>query len=112
MEHLTFEQLPEAVSRLLDKMENLERLLLQENRVEDSDEIMNVEQAARYLDLEVPTVYSKVSRRELPFNKPGRHLYFIKSELFQWIQSGRTKTKTETLQYVDEKLSQRNKRGK
>ena len=95
MEHLTFEQLPEAIGRILTRLDEIEQLLLTNQAEGIKDETMDVKQAAEYLKLKIPTVYSKVSRRELPFNKPGKNLHFLKSELFAWIQAGRKKTKQE-----------------
>lgn len=95
MEHLTFEQLPEAIGRILERLDEIEQILLTSHTESVTDETMDVKQAAAYLKLTIPTVYSKVSRREIPFNKPGKNLHFLKSELFAWIQAGRKKTKNE-----------------
>jgi len=76
MEHLTFEQLPKAVVMILDKVDAVEKLLASDSKTTDADELMNIKQAAKYLKLEVATFHSKVSRRELPFNKRGKHLHF------------------------------------
>jgi len=104
MERLTFEQLPEAIGRVLARLDEIEQLLLNSQAEAVTDETMNVKQAAEYLKLKIPTVYSKVSRREIPFNKPGKNLHFLKSELFAWIQAGRKKTKQEINLDIDHKL--------
>jgi excisionase family DNA binding protein len=99
MEPLTFDQLPQAVSKLQDKLNDIEKLLLEDHRQSgESDQLLNVEDAAKFLNLSVPTIYSKVCRKEIPVNKQGKRLYFYKSELISWIKSGRKKTAAEIRQ--------------
>ncbi|WP_426668962.1 helix-turn-helix domain-containing protein [Mucilaginibacter sp. McL0603] len=96
METITFDQLPQAVSKLQDKLESIEQLLLRQQEQQPSlEELMPITQAAQFLDLAVPTVYSKVCRKEIPVNKRGKRLYFYRSELTEWIKSGRKKTADE-----------------
>jgi len=59
------------------------------------DEILNVRQASDLLNLAIPTIYSFTSKRKLPHSKRGKKLYFKKSELLQWIQSGRRSSVSE-----------------
>lgn len=96
MNTLTFEQLPQAVGQLYDKLDKIEQLILNNNNPQaPQDERMNIAQAAEFLGLAIATIYGKVSRREIPVNKRGKHLYFYKSELEAWIRSGRKKTTDE-----------------
>src|SRR5476651_2768619 len=92
MDILTFDKLPEAVSQLLEKVSHIESLLAEQKLQPAYDEPLNIIKAAEFLDLAVPTVYSKVSRKEIPFNKQGKRLYFYKSELEEWIRQGRKHT--------------------
>ncbi|WP_347049169.1 helix-turn-helix domain-containing protein [Flavobacterium olei] len=50
-------------------------------------EFLTILQASKLVDLSVATIYSKVCRNEIPVNKHGKKLYFIKSELLDWIKS-------------------------
>jgi len=96
METLTFNQLPEAVTRLLEKIDHIETLLTEHGTQQAGpDQPINIKEAADFLDLAVPTVYSKVSRKEIPVNKKGKRLYFYKSELEEWIRQGRKQTFSE-----------------
>lgn len=96
MEPLTFEKLPEAISKLQDQLNNIEKILLEgHNPTQEADELLTIEDAAKFLNLSVPTIYSKVCRKEIPVNKQGKRLYFYKSELIAWIKSGRKKTAAE-----------------
>ena len=99
---LTFEQLPGAVTRLSKKLEQIEKILLQEDSIKEAtDQLLTVEEAAEFLRLSTPTIYSKVSRGELPFMKRSKRLYFSKQELTDYIKKGRNKTNAEVLAEAD-----------
>lgn len=99
MDSITFEQLPTAVSQLNQKLENIERLLLsqsnKDNPKETEEKLLTVQAAASFLSLSVPTIYSKVSRNELPFMKRGKRLYFSQNELLEYLKRGRVKSNDE-----------------
>ena len=102
MEPFTFDQLPHAVGLLHDKLLTIEQLL--RDRATPSplpDELLTISEAAQFLNLSVPTLYSKVSRREIPVNKQGKRLYFYKSELADWIKAGRKQTAAEISQAAE-----------
>jgi excisionase family DNA binding protein len=92
MDTITFDKLPEAISQLLEKVGNIENLLTGQQQDAGREELFTITQAAKFLDLVVPTLYSKVSRKEIPVNKQGKRLYFYKSELEEWIKKGRKQT--------------------
>ena len=99
MEILTFENLPEAVSRLRIDVSEIKRLLLEkssENHPE-ADQLLTIQQAAELLSLSVPTLYGYVHRAEIPVSKrPGtKRLIFSKQELIEWVKVGRKKTVSE-----------------
>ncbi|RKR84406.1 AlpA family transcriptional regulator [Mucilaginibacter gracilis] len=105
MESLTFDQLPQAVSKLQDKLNDIEKLLLENHsQPAEHDELLNIKDTAKFLNLSVPTIYSKVCRKEIPVNKQGKRLYFYKSELVNWIKSGRKKTAAEIRQEAESML--------
>jgi excisionase family DNA binding protein len=98
MDGLTFEQLPEAVTRLAAKLESIEQLLLnrkEQQPKEPTEKLLTVKQAAEFLTLSVPTMYSKVSRGELPVMKRGKRLYFSRKELLAYLKAGRKKSNAE-----------------
>jgi excisionase family DNA binding protein len=61
------------------------------------DMFMTVDQAADFLHLKVPTIYSKVSRGELSPSKRGGRLYFSRSDLTEYIMQG-SRTTVEEIQ--------------
>ena len=96
MENLTLELLPNAVSQLSVKLDRIERLLSKEQAEHNKlESLLTIEQAAEFLILSKATIYSKVSRNELPFMKRGKRLYFSQAELMDYIKEGRHKTVSE-----------------
>ncbi|KEQ28277.1 hypothetical protein N180_01190 [Pedobacter antarcticus 4BY] len=93
MEPFSFEKLPEVIRVLLEKVEHIEDLL-QGLQPEDSseNEILKIQEAAKFLKVTVPALYTKVSRREIPVSKPGKRLYFNEYDLKKWITDSRRKT--------------------
>ena len=54
-----------------------------------------IQESAQLLGLTVPTMYSKVSKGEVPVTKRGKRLYFFRSELLSYLKEGRKKTNSE-----------------
>ena len=65
------------------------------------DKLLTVEEAAKFLRLAVPTIYSKVSKGELPFMKRSKRLYFSKEDLIEYVKVGRSTTNDEVLAEAD-----------
>ena len=105
MENITFEQLPQAISLLHEKMNRIERLLAEQHPPQETEAILNVSQAAALLHLSVATLYTKVSGRDIPFSKRGKRLYFRRSELEEWVRQGRRKTVSEIRQEAVQRAS-------
>lgn len=89
----TFDQLPLAINTLHDKVDGIKELLLKTQQEHHStySDLLSIRQASEFLNLSVPTLYTKVSRREIPVNKRGKRLYFSRDELSIWIKSGKKK---------------------
>ena len=54
-----------------------------------------IDEVATLLHLTKPTVYSKVSKGELPVMKRGKRLYFSRTELLEYVKAGRKKSNAE-----------------
>ena len=101
MEQYSFDQLPRAVSELHQKLDNLQDLLMESRQpLPEAAELMTISQAAELLNLSVQTLYGKVCHREIPVSKKGKRLYFYKSELEDWIKSGKKKTMAELREQI------------
>ena len=89
--HLSFDLLPKAVNQLSLRLENIERLLTQniEQKVSDPiDKLLTIKQASELLSLTIPTIYSKVSKGELPVMKRSKRLYFSTMDLMTYLRQG------------------------
>ena len=96
MDKISFEQLPEAVALLLEKVGRIEAMLERLPQEQgDMTRMLNVTEAAEFLDISVQSLYTKVSRRAVPVHKPGKRLYFNRQELLDWMMGGRLKTHAE-----------------
>jgi excisionase family DNA binding protein len=62
-----------------------------------SKEIFSVNEAAEFLGLKTSYLYQLTSKRLIPFYRPGRKLYFKKSDLVDWISKHRQATVTEVI---------------
>ena len=92
----TFDQLPQAVYEIQQKLESIEQLLLQLNKTNpESAAILTVEEAAEFLKLSVATIYTLISKGELPVMKRSKRCYFSKLELVAYLKKGRRKTNQE-----------------
>ena len=112
IENLTFDQLPKAVTTLIKEVSDLKNLLIErqdQKPTEQPEKFLNISEAAKFLKLTVPTMYSKVSKGELPCMKRGKRLYFSSTELMEYIKEGRKKSNAEIEQEAEAYLSNNNK---
>ena len=94
---------------IVQRLDSIEKLLneLSKNAnnskpQKDTDEIMTVEQLSDYLTIARQTIYEKCSKKEIPYFKAGKRLYFKKSVINDWINSGRRYTTDELMEQAAE----------
>ena len=97
MTDITFNDLPKAVSQIIDKLNNLETLIKEKiGASNESDHWFNINELCDYLPAkpQKSTVYGWVQHRQIPFHKePNRKaLSFLKSEIDQWLMRGEKRT--------------------
>ena len=98
METLTFDQLPNAVTMLIKEVSELKSLLIEKQEqtpITPPEQLLTIQEAAEFLSLSVFTLYSKVSKGELPVMKQGKRLYFSRTELMEYVKAGRKKSNAE-----------------
>ena len=64
-------------------------------KAKPSDELMDVDQASKFLHLTKQTLYGLTSERLIPYLKRGKRIYFKREELLNWINQGKMKTREE-----------------
>ena len=102
----------EAIEVRLRSIENLLLNLRQTSEVEPTqqpEQLLTVQEAAQFLNLTVPTIYSKVSKGELPVMKRSKRLYFSSTELMEYLKEGRKKSNAEIEQEAEAYLSNNRK---
>lgn len=72
---------------------------------DQTEQLLTVQEAAQFLNLTVPTIYSKVSKGELPVMKRSKRLYFSSTELMEYLKEGRKKSNAEIEQEAEAYLS-------
>ncbi len=99
MPQYSFDQLPQAIFELHERVANIERLLLSlpHNLPSEQDNVLTIKEAAAFLSLSVATVYTLVSKAQIPVVKRSKRLYFFKSDLIEWLREARRDT-TETIE--------------
>ena len=76
------------------------------------EKLLSVREAAQFLRLSTATIYSKCSRKELPFMKRSKRLYFSSTELLDYLKEGRKKSNSEIEKEAEAYLSNNRKRLK
>ncbi len=112
---LTLEKLPEAVAILTKEVIEFKRLFIEnQERTPNNatEELLSIDEAAEFLKLAKPTLYTKVSKNQLPFMKRGKRLYFSRTELMEYLKQGRKKSNAEIEQEVEMYLGQKSKSKK
>jgi len=93
---ITFENMPSALTDITERLARMENLLsvgLIPPKIES--DLMDLRETGKFLGLTAATLYTKVSRKEIPSYKYGKMLRFSRKELTELIESNRRSTVTE-----------------
>lgn len=92
IENVTLETLPKAFMQLYQEVIEMKKLMQDQTQVKqpEPDQLMTVEEAAKFLKLSRHTIYGLVSKGDIPYMKQGKRLYFTTEQLITWLKSGRT----------------------
>jgi excisionase family DNA binding protein len=109
MEKLTFEQLPDAIALLLEKVNRIEQLLTGKgDDIQTIKEMLTTEEAAEFMGVSLSSIYKMTHRMDVPVYKPdGKKVYLKRSELVDYMSKNRLKSndeiKQEAINYVTNK---------
>ena len=118
MSKFYIEDLPEIVATLVDEIKELQRIV-KSIKTDESKAISNDSRRFCLKDLQdylpdhpaAPTVYGWVRNGLIPHYKVGKKLFFKKSEIDQWLDSGRQKTEaeleSEAVSYINDRRVRR-----
>ena len=95
MDNITFEQLPQAVSLLNERVGQLtskveEALGKNDNPQSRKHKLLTLDEVAVLLNKSASTIYTMTSEKRIPYHKQGNKLYFFEDEIIQWIEQGGT----------------------
>ena len=97
---ITFNDLPAAVSYLVEKIDRLESLLEKQQQApvpEPASKCMDVKELQAYLPDHpaAPTISGWIRNGLIPYYKKGKKLSFKRLEIEEWMNSARQQTEAE-----------------
>ena len=75
------------------------------SKTSDEDAYLSIEDVAKIIHLSKATIYGLTHQNKIPFLKKGKRLYFLKSEILDWVKSGKKESKSELENRANEYLS-------
>jgi len=102
----TFEQMPQALAEVLSQIRLIKEVVMNGSNSNSaghgSHVLVGIDRACEITGKSKHTLYRYTSRRQIPFCKKGRTIYFFEDKLYEWIESGQR----ETLQQEAERRGQ------
>ncbi|MFW5804534.1 MAG: helix-turn-helix domain-containing protein [bacterium] len=87
---ITLELSREQSEEFLSLFRNLSELFTSEELLQRiGNTYFDVKQLSEFLRIPENTVYQMTSKREIPYIKMGRKLYFKRSEIEKWLDAGK-----------------------
>ena len=83
---LSFEQLPELIQNLVERIESLEKTVREKHQpLPLENELMSVEDVCRLLGKSKSAVYRTVRYQDIPYIRQGHRLYFDRATIKKWL---------------------------
>ena len=83
---LAFEQLPELIQNLVERIESLEKTVREKHQpLPLEGELMSVEDVCKLLGKSKSAVYRTVRCHDIPFIRQGNRLYFDRPTIKKWL---------------------------
>lgn len=117
----TFDMIPMLMANLLEdnkilsaKIDALNKKInmsLPANKKGDDNERMDVTEAQKYIPSHpaVQTIYGWTSNGQIPYHKIGKRIYFVKSELDDWMSNGQHKSDDDLRKEAEEYVKRHGK---
>lgn len=110
------ENLLSTVRQNNHRLNNIEKLLqarYEYNQENNQPVWFNLDELIKYdpVNRTRATFYTLVSRGLIPYHKSGNRLMFLKSEIDEWLKSGKHKTKSEIKEEVHSYLVNKKRKG-
>ena len=110
----SLEEMPQALSYLIEKVESLQNTvntLRNKQQVGKSCHWMNIDELCAYLPThpKKQTVYGWVSSKLIPVHKSTKELFFLQSEIDDWLMKDACKTNEDLMNEAKEFISTKRK---
>lgn len=117
----TFDMIPMLMANLLEdnkilsaKIDAINKKInmsLPANKRGDDNERMDVTEAQKYIPGHpaVQTIYGWTSNGQIPYHKIGKRIYFVKSELDDWMSNGQHKSNDDLRKEAEEYVKRHGK---
>lgn len=117
----TFDMIPMLMANLLEdnkilsaKIDALNKKInmsFPANKKGDDNERMDVTEAQKYIPSHpaVQTIYGWTSNGQIPYHKIGKRIYFVKSELDDWLSNGKHKSDDDLRKEAEEYVKRHGK---
>ena len=99
-----FTTINQILSSIDKKIDDLKKSQMEITGEKDSTRLMTITEASKFLNLSKSAIYSKTSKRMIPFVKKGKRLYFVKSDLLNWLNKGKREAQESAMETSIEKL--------
>lgn len=110
MESLKFEDLPKTVAEILRGQNELMALLrLKDETVSETDNPLSIDEVIKLTGYTKHTIYGYCQKKSIPHHKKNGRLFFFKSEIVDWIKTGKQKTRKEVEVEAENYLSNHKK---
>jgi len=76
---------------------------MNEEQSSERDEFLNVEEVAKLIGYKETSIYGLVKKDKIPYYKKGK-LFFLKSEIIEWLKAGKQTTSNEIKNRADQYL--------
>jgi excisionase family DNA binding protein len=90
------EELENIISKAVESALFQAGFIREQNELENENEfIMKSPDLCKYLKMKISTLYQLTHKKEIPFSKRGKTIYFIKDEIDKWLSDGKQETITD-----------------
>lgn len=104
-----FEEISARLSNIESLLLDLKHGPIEAQALPDPDEFLTVKETAVFLKLSVPTIYTLISKGEIPVMKRSQRCYFLKIDLVNYLKQGRKKSSAEISKEADLYLNEKNR---
>ncbi|HPQ35747.1 MAG TPA: helix-turn-helix domain-containing protein [Tenuifilaceae bacterium] len=91
-----------TVAEYVELQQSLLRGFPQQFTQAEQKELLTIQEAADFLHLSVPTLYTMNSKGRIPFTKVSGKVYYRRTALLQWLESGERKTNAQLRKEIQE----------